>query len=159
MILELHTLADLRRALAAQLDVEADLRDKAQTTPEYRAYVEARDKRITLARRIAEQEDLIRDIAIREYLLTATKHPAPGVTIKMVVRLSYNPNDVREWALRNAPAFLQLDKTTFERAAKARALVAAPVDVFPEPAAYIAQDLDAVLKLAPAGLNTDLPEE
>jgi DNA polymerase-3 subunit epsilon len=90
---------------------------------------------------------------IRRSALEANdKHPHPAVGIRNITRLEYDPRKAYLWCQDHLPAALVLDRTFFEKHAKAVAKTS-PLDfvtISQEPQATIATDLSAYLdKVAP----------
>jgi len=95
------------------------------------------------ASKVAEEEDKLRELTIKAYQETGNKAPAPGVGIREVTKLEYDPKEALRWAQEHKMA-LQLNKTAFEKLAKTD--TPEFVTVSTEPQATIATDLSEVLK-------------
>jgi len=95
------------------------------------------------ASKVAEEEDKLRELTIKAYQETGNKAPAPGVGIREVTKLEYDPKNALMWAVEHRLA-LQLNKTAFEKIAKTD--TPEFVTVSTEPQATIATDLSEVLK-------------
>lgn len=67
---------------------------------------------------LAQAESALRQAALNEYAATGAKKLPHGVGVKVATRMNYNPAAAFEWAKSHDMA-LQLDKTAFERIAKA----------------------------------------
>jgi len=87
-------------------------------------------------------ETLLRELTIKAYNETGSKNPAPGVGIRELTKLDYDPKEALKWALHHEIA-LSLDKKSFEGFAKATPLDF--VKVSTEPQATIATDLSKAL--------------
>jgi hypothetical protein len=88
-------------------------------------------------------EGLIRERVAFHYERTGDKHPAPGVNIRVLTRLEYDPVQAFEWAKSHGLA-LSLDKKAFESIAKVQPLdFVTKVDA---PQATISTNLDKVLE-------------
>jgi len=92
---------------------------------------------------VAEAEANLRELTIKAYQETGNKAPAPGVGIREVTKLEYDPKNALMWAVEHRLA-LQLNKTAFEKIAKTD--TPEFVTVHTEPQATIATDLSEVLK-------------
>lgn len=86
-----------------------------------------------------EQENQLREMALAVYSETGEKKPAPGVAIREVTRLDYDPKEALKWAMSHQIA-LSLDKKSFEGFAKATPLEF--VQVKTEAQATISQNLE-----------------
>ena len=97
---------------------------------------------------LAEAEAALREAGLAKFLATGDKAPFPGVAIKMITRLTYDPVAAKLWGYKHEMA-LKLDVVAFEKMAKA-----GPLDfvvITQEPQCQIAQDLSKVLaQLLPA---------
>lgn len=91
----------------------------------------------------AERE--LRRMAVAEYRLTGSTSPAPGIRIKQITTLAYEPNAALRWAQQHGMA-LALDTRQFESLAKTGAVDSSVVQVTTEPRADITKDLDAALR-------------
>ena len=89
----------------------------------------------------AEAEIKLRELTIKTYQETGNKTPAPGVAIREITKLEYDPKEALKWALEHKIS-LSLDKKSFEGFAKATPLDF--VEVHTEPQATIATDLNAI---------------
>lgn len=93
----------------------------------------------------SEAEELLRKMAVAGYLQTGAKQLGPGVSVKVMKALSYDPDKAYEWAVEKKLA-LKLDATAFEKiAANSKIDFVAIQD---DPRAQLATDLDAALKQA-----------
>ena len=85
-------------------------------------------------------EAMLRLMALDIYKETGNKKPAPGVAIRLIKYLDYDPELAIEWAVAaKITQFLKLDKGTFERIALNMPLPF--VEIREEPQATIARDL------------------
>ena len=67
---------------------------------------------------LADAESRLREAALNTYAATGEKKLPCGVGVKIATRMNYSPDDAFEWAKAHNMA-LQLDKTAFEKIAKA----------------------------------------
>ncbi len=90
---------------------------------------------------VAYTEDRLRELTLLAYAETGNKTPAPGVGIREVTKLSYDPQDAFAWAIQHTIA-LKLDVIAFVKIAK----VSPPdfVEVTTEPQATISHNLDEI---------------
>jgi len=102
------------------------------------------DEATLTAALVASEESKLRDLTLQAYHETGNKAPAPGVGVREVIRLDYDPKEALKWATEHQIA-LSLDKKSFEGFAKATPLEF--VKVTQEPQAIIAQDLSKVLEV------------
>jgi len=93
---------------------------------------------------VDELERVVRERAVEVAKETGDKTPAPGVKIRVVQRLKYDPKEALSWALsRGMREVLTLDKRAFEKAAKA--LKPEVIEIEEELQATIARDLEKAL--------------
>jgi len=95
------------------------------------------------------KEEALRQAAIQNYAETLDKHPAPGVSIRILKRLTYPEGVAIRWAMLSLQSvFLKLNKPKFEKHAKAVAetIPLQFVKIEEEPQATIAIDLDKALE-------------
>ncbi len=78
-----------------------------------------------------EAEATLRELALVIYQRTAQKTVHPGVKIREVPQLTYDPHHALEWAMEHRMA-LTLDAKAFERIAKAASLPFVQVVVEPQ---------------------------
>lgn len=91
---------------------------------------------------LADAEEVLRDTTIKIFNDTGNKAPAPGVGIRELTKLDYDPQTAFTWATEHKVA-LKLDTSTFEKIAKA-----SPPDfvkTLTVPQATIATDLSKYL--------------
>lgn len=96
---------------------------------------------------VAERETDLRNAALEAYERYSERKPATGVTVKQYTVYHYSDADALEWA-KSKGMCLRLDRTAFERQAKALAGTddqPAWLRVERESRATIATDLDAAL--------------
>ena len=95
---------------------------------------------------VNDAEAKLRKLTIKAYNETGSKNPCPGVGIREVTKLEYDPKEAFKWALEHK-IVLKLDTPAFEKMAKmASETRPSFVTISTEPQATIAQDLDTVLK-------------
>jgi len=93
---------------------------------------------------VDELERVVRERAVEVAKETGDKTPAPGVKIRVVQRLKYDPKEALNWALsRGMREVLALDRRAFEKAAKA--LKPEVIEIEEELQATIARDLEKAL--------------
>jgi hypothetical protein len=92
--------------------------------------------------RLAEEELRLRDMAVAEHKATGAVKPGPGLGIRQVTVIEYNPADALQWAKEKDMA-LTLDVKAFEQIATATPLPF--VTRRTEPQATIAIDLAKAL--------------
>jgi len=92
---------------------------------------------------LADADGALRAFALAEYRDTGNKAPGPGVEIKMMTRLSYDPALALTWAMEKEVA-CTLDRRAFEKVAKALEL--GFVKASEEPTVTVAQDLAKALE-------------
>jgi hypothetical protein len=91
---------------------------------------------------LATAEADLRAAALERFSATEDKHPAPGVTIRVQTRVTYDRDQALAWAKAKGVA-LTLDAKAFEGLAKHdRSL---PASVVEDPQATIARDLRTAL--------------
>lgn len=132
-------LVDTRRELAS---VKEELgRRYEQWEKENAALIE---RKRDLEKLASDLEELVRAMAVNIAKETGDKNPAPGVKIRTVTRLKYEPEKALDWALsRGMKEVLALNKRAFEKMAKA--VKPEVVTVEEELQATIARDLDKAL--------------
>lgn len=102
------------------------------------------DEVVSKAELVTEAEAKLKELTLQAYAETGNKAPAPGVGIREVTRLEYEPKEAFEWALEHRIA-LQLNKTAFDKLAKtAPETRPAFVKITTEPQATIATELERV---------------
>lgn len=140
---KIKLLAERRQALALAQQVEAAALTQIEALPEYQEMVAVGNITRAIKEEISALEAEIREAAVAEFAINGDKKPWPGVGIREVTRLSYDPAVAREWCLTQAPALLMIDKRQFEKVAPS--LPGAPVEVTKEAQATIATDLGEYL--------------
>jgi hypothetical protein len=118
----------------------ADLRK--QKDEAYVAWEEAHAELIAATRQaveaVSEAEEKLRQLTLEAYQATGNKTPAPGVSIREVTRLSYDPKQALAWGFEHGLG-LKLDTAAFEKLAKIQPPPFVTVEQVPQ--ATIAQDL------------------
>lgn len=140
---KIKLLAERRQAAELASAVRNAARTALEQTEEYAALTDAGEILASIGGEIAALESEIREAAVSEFAINGDKKPWPGVGIREVTRLSYDPAVAREWCLTQAPALLMIDKRQFEKVAPS--LPGAPVEVTKEAQATIATDLGEYL--------------
>jgi len=137
--------------LLDQIKLVAEARAKAQETSEakHAALADWENDNVELLEsdheahsQVAEAEAKLRELTIKAYQETGNKAPAPGVGIREVTKLEYDPSVAFDWAVEHRMA-LKLDTSGFEKIVKA-----SPLDfvrVYQEPQATIATNLNPEL--------------
>ena len=93
---------------------------------------------------VTEVETKLREMTLQVYAETGNKVPAPGVAVREITRLEYDPQVAFLWAQDHHMA-LKLDASAFEKIAKA-----SPLDFVKmrgEAQATIATDLSKILEV------------
>src|SRR3990167_10270437 len=93
---------------------------------------------------LADADGALRAFALAEYRDTGNKAPGPGVEIKMVTHLIYDPDQALTWAISKGVA-CSLDRRSFEKLAKV--LPMDFVKISEKPTVTVAQDLVKALGL------------
>ena len=96
----------------------------------------------TMRQDLADAEKALRTAAEEHYQATDEKHPAPGVSIRLVTAIAYDATTALAWAKGKGIA-LALDTKAFEALAKHDKSV--PATVTQVPKATLATDLHAAL--------------
>jgi hypothetical protein len=107
------------------------------------------ERRMDLAVYNASQiEAQVRGGALANYYQNKDKSPHPAIGIRVIHKIDYSDADARQWCMSNMPNALKLDKTVFEKHAKAVAdTIPIPfVTITDEPQATIASDLSKYIE-------------
>lgn len=136
---QIRFVQELRERVAIERKREADL--LAAWGVEHQALL---DSLVLDIAALAGAEKALRDSAVAEYQATGNKAPAPGVAIRMMLRLDYELKEAYDWAEEHKMA-LKLDVYAFEKVAKASPLAFDFVVITQEPHALIATDLSKAL--------------
>lgn len=143
MIEELKQLKELRAEIVANTQLQDELNQKVQATPEYQAFLDAHTK-LSLCREAAsELEKQIKEEAVELSRQTGFEEKKFGV-VNIKEFTVVNILDQKQavvWAAANAPSCLTLTKD-FEKAAKALELPFVKVEK--EYRAQIATDLSEI---------------
>ena len=92
----------------------------------------------------AQAEGKLRELTLQAFGETGNKAPAPGVGVREVTKLTYEPKSALDWARAHGIA-LKLDKKAFEKIAAASPETRPGfVTITEEPQATIATDLKVV---------------
>lgn len=86
----------------------------------------------------------VRKAGLAEFRETGNLAPAPGIKIRMMTRLEYDPEEARRWAMNHRMA-VKLDEREFEKLARATPANFDFVEVRQQPQVTIASDLGKVL--------------
>ena len=95
---------------------------------------------------LREREDELRVMAVEAYEATGNKKPGPGVAIREVLKMDYDPIVALDWAKKH-DLCLTLDRKNFEDLAKRRAGDLDFVEYRNEAQAIISTDLGKALGL------------
>jgi len=134
-----------------QINVVVEAREKASETNRnrtlaYQKWMEFAqplfDAEKTAKETCQEAEGKLREMAIETYLKTLDKAVAPGVSIRMMTKLSYDAKVALNWAMHHELA-LKLDATAFEKIAKTSNM--SFVTISEEPTATIATELSKMV--------------
>jgi len=134
---------ELARARADLTRVEAELKARRE---EWESRWEQENGELihefgSLQMVVNELEREVREKAVEVAKETGDKTPAPGVKIRVVQRLKYDPKEALNWAIsRGMREVLALDRRAFEKAAKV--LKPEVVEIEEELQATIARDLE-----------------
>jgi len=111
----------LARARAIQAEYQASLDEiRADIQDRYgEALTKAQQYLNTAKQDVADNEELVRSLALIEYARTGDKRPHPAAGIRVYTILDYEPEAALQYCLRHNTDALQLDKRAFEKAAKA----------------------------------------
>lgn len=109
--------------------------------------IEAREKRTAYNVAIGQLTAAIKLDAQMQFVRDGNKAPHPAVKVREMTKLEYDPDFVLAWCKANMQAVLELDKTAFEKYAKAVVEVAPVpgVKLVTVPQATIASNLSAYL--------------
>ncbi|GIW89970.1 MAG: hypothetical protein KatS3mg109_0402 [Pirellulaceae bacterium] len=140
--LDVARLAELRRKLAEKQDEWRTL-----VTMFEQHHAERKEAIAELKTAVAELETRIREAAVSEYELTGDRTPAPGIAIRLVTRVEYDPKEALRWAVEKRLA-VTLDRAAFEKIAVASKGEGVPARIREVPQATIATDLDKALSVA-----------
>jgi hypothetical protein len=131
-------------------EVSESVEEKADAymqTDAYKAYQDELSKSVELGSRIVDLEKEIRQRSLDEFNLLLNKHPFTGIEIKMRKKVAYEDKSALEFCRKQNVA-LKIDKTAFERYAKAVAEAGQPIDfvsITEEPQVQISSDLSDYL--------------
>ena len=136
--------------ITEQVNMVVEAREKArkatnERTASYQAWVEVNQNLID-SEKVAkescfEAETSLREMAVETYRKTLGKDVAPGVGIRVMMKLEYDAKEAMEWAVKHALA-LKLDNAKFEKIAKTENL--SFVTITEEPTATIATELNRI---------------
>ena len=127
-----------QRHLVCQLTDEYDRERKAWQE----SHAELCESYDTAKADLMEQEQTLRDTVVPVYQQTGNKAPAPGVGVRIITELAYEPAQALDWAKSHEMA-LALDKRAFESIAKVQCLEFVRRVMVPQ--ATIATNLDKAL--------------
>ena len=98
------------------------------------------EEKCRLADACSEAEKKLRELTLAAYQATGSKKPAPGVGIRIVKSIEYDPAEARKWAASKG-ACLTLDTKAFEAVVLKSVFDDAPGKVVEHPQATIAKEL------------------
>jgi len=137
-------LDQIKEVRGARLRLEVAKLEKEQSFTEWeKANTDLLQEVNSAFAEVTTSETLLRELTVKAYNETGSKTPAPGVGIREVTKLEYDPKEALKWAMSHQIA-LSLDKKSFEGFAKATPLDF--VEVKTEPQATIATDLNKALE-------------
>jgi hypothetical protein len=147
-----ETITDKRIAALAAARAESErwndeldrLEDEFSNRPEV---IEAREKRAAYNVAIGQLTAAIKLEAQMQFVRDGNKAPHPAVKVREMTKLEYDPDFALTWCKSNMQSFLELDKTAFEKYAKA-VIEVAPVPgvkLVTVPQATIASNLSEYL--------------
>lgn len=117
-----------------------EAQEQLERTPEWQMLCEVKQALLAVQDAVDQQEQMIRDEAIKLYRQTGDKRPHPLVSIRVTYEPQYDEVIMRNWLMSNAPVYLKIDVTRLKRSAKA--LPDAPLTWQEEPVACIASNLE-----------------
>lgn len=143
MLEELKSLRKLREVIDIRKNIEADLEEKYQATPEYQKFIEAHNTLMELRQNLEALEKAIKEEAVKMSRNTGFEERDFGsVKIKEFTKVTITDQKLAvAWAGINAPSCLSLTKD-FEKIAKTLELPFAKVEK--EYRAQIASDLSGL---------------
>ncbi len=113
-------------ALTDQVQVVARARERAKGMTDHKKamYDEFISKHteffadvVVAAIAVSKAEDKLRELTIKAYNVTGNKQPAPGLGIREVTKLDYDPKEALKWA-KSHDLYLKLDDKKFKDYAK-----------------------------------------
>lgn len=113
------SLADTRAEVTASAQAVDEATERLEVLPEHADWANART---AMKNAKTDEEELKREVgelAVRLYELTGEKWPHEAVQVVTSSELSYNPDKALAFCLDFLPLALTLDKTVFEKIAKA----------------------------------------
>lgn len=130
---------ELRQTVLALASARRDLAQaRADVTTVEEEHADVYERLTVFATEVSRLEGKLRTT---EYS-ASNKAPAPGLTVKMVTRLTYNYEDARYWAIADEHYnMVTLDTKAFEKAAAALQLELDFVTIEKVPQVSIARDL------------------
>jgi hypothetical protein len=96
-----------------------------------RQYAALLEEEVLWQEAMRQAETALRTLAVERYQATGHKSLAPGVKIREVTRLQYDPQDALTWAMEHRIA-LTLDVKAFEQLAKVARLPFVQITVEPQ---------------------------
>ena len=141
----LKILASARQSLSIAKEEKARILSEIEQREDYKQFSEIEAK---AKADIEEVENILRESAVEKYKETKEKQVAPYIEIRVTKSLSYEQWRAVDWCKDNLKDALKLDKSLFEKHAKAVAGTAPIhfVGVIETPQATIATDLSELLK-------------
>ena len=139
LLAQIKDVAELRKAYSEMQEMKKKLH--AEWEEQNKNLLEQIDKQWQV---LTEAETALRESTIKAYQETGNKQPAPGVAVRELTKLDYDPDQALKWGIEHSMA-LSLNKSVFEKIAKTTPLEF--VKVFTEVSATIATDLSKVLEI------------
>ena len=86
-----------------------------ESSYQYANLQESKLKQLELEEQAIALRSEINDLTLGAYYKTGTKHPAPGVGVRVGTELIYDPVDAKTYCLSELPEALKLDANVFEK--------------------------------------------
>ncbi|KKK92581.1 hypothetical protein LCGC14_2701490 [marine sediment metagenome] len=146
-------MAETKVTIADQIDVVVEAREKAQEMANkkkamYDEFISQHTDFfgdvVVAAAACSEAEDALREMAVAIYKKTDDKKVAPGVGIRVVTKLEYDPNVALDWGIAHHGIALKLDAKAFETVVKATPNIVDFVTITDKATATIATELAKV---------------
>lgn len=111
-------LAVLRRQAVDLKALTEEAEIEFKTTPEWIRAEQRGAQYRGLTDRVKLLEEEIRIAAIDQFITTGSKHPHPGVEVKEITEVEYDPDRAKQYCIEHLPSALKLVTGEFERVAK-----------------------------------------
>ena len=141
-ITEFATLKARQARLTEQMDAMVE---QVTGTPEYQ---ELKAQFIVVSEALENTDTNIRTSALEHYKASADKRPHPAIGIRLMTKCYYSEQLAVEWCKDNMPHALKLNKTMFEKHARAvsQTIPLEFVEVATEPQVTISRDLSQYME-------------